>query len=96
VKHDRAAHEVTAGDQGEAVINLARERVVPEPALLALAGELDAGAMLVVRGGGGRRAGRRPGTTADRELDVHPDRGSALSAGDGREFLRLTARMWTS
>ena len=35
-------------------------------------------------------------TGADRELDVYPDRGSALSAGDGREFLRLTARMWNS
>ncbi|MEV6447464.1 STAS domain-containing protein [Amycolatopsis sp. NPDC051716] len=35
-------------------------------------------------------------TGVDRVLDVYPDRGAALSAGDGREFLRLTARMWNS
>ncbi|WP_410641120.1 STAS domain-containing protein [Amycolatopsis sp. lyj-346] len=33
-------------------------------------------------------------TGADRVLDVYPDRGTALGAGDGREFLRLAARMW--
>ncbi|MET9000234.1 STAS domain-containing protein [Amycolatopsis sp. Hca4] len=35
-------------------------------------------------------------TGADRVLDVYPDLGAASSAGDGREFLRLTARMWNS
>ncbi|WP_410616957.1 STAS domain-containing protein [Amycolatopsis sp. lyj-109] len=35
-------------------------------------------------------------TGADRVLDVYPDRAAALDAGDGREFLRLTARMWNS
>jgi anti-anti-sigma factor len=35
-------------------------------------------------------------TGVDRVLDVYPDRGAALDAGDGREFLRLTARMWNS
>lgn len=35
-------------------------------------------------------------TGADRVLDVYPDRCAALSVGDGREFLRLTARMWNS
>lgn len=35
-------------------------------------------------------------TGADRVLDVYADRGTALGAGDGREFLRLTARMWNS
>ncbi len=35
-------------------------------------------------------------TGANRVLDVYGDRESALSAGDGREFLRLTARMWNS
>lgn len=35
-------------------------------------------------------------TGANRVLDVYPDRGTALNAGDGREFLRLTARMWNS
>ncbi|MDQ7802988.1 STAS domain-containing protein [Amycolatopsis sp. A133] len=33
---------------------------------------------------------------ADRVLDVYPDRAAALRAGDDREFLRLTARMWNS
>ncbi len=40
------------------------------------------------------RALRLTGT--DRVLDVYPDRGTALRVGDGREFLRLTARMWNS
>ncbi|MBE8522118.1 STAS domain-containing protein [Amycolatopsis sp. H6(2020)] len=35
-------------------------------------------------------------TGADRVLDVYPDLGTALGAGDGREFLRLAARMWNS
>ncbi|KDN19099.1 STAS domain-containing protein [Amycolatopsis rifamycinica] len=35
-------------------------------------------------------------TGADRVLDVYPDRRAALDAGDGGEFLRLTARMWNS
>ncbi|MEV4053634.1 STAS domain-containing protein [Amycolatopsis sp. NPDC049688] len=33
-------------------------------------------------------------TGANRVLDSYPDRAAALSAGDGREFLRLTTRMW--
>jgi anti-anti-sigma factor len=35
-------------------------------------------------------------TGADRLLDGYPDRAAALSAGDDREFRRLTARMWDS
>ncbi|MFB9690709.1 STAS domain-containing protein [Amycolatopsis plumensis] len=35
-------------------------------------------------------------TGAARVLDVYPDRDAALNAGDGREFLRLTARMWNA
>ncbi|MEU4252509.1 STAS domain-containing protein [Amycolatopsis sp. NPDC026612] len=50
----------------------------------------------VVTGGNAvvSRALRMTGT--DRVLDVYPDRGAALRVGDGREFLRLTARMWNS
>ncbi|EOD66037.1 anti-anti-sigma factor [Amycolatopsis vancoresmycina DSM 44592] len=35
-------------------------------------------------------------TGANRVLDSYPDRAAALSAGDGSEFLRLTAEMWNS
>lgn len=117
-----------------------------EPVLLALAGELDAGTVLVVVGavaaalagspeprvivldlaelhflgaagvrvltavtdhaaaqnarlrvvtGGNAVVSRALRLTgAARVLDVYPGRDAALRAGDGREFLRLTARMW--